>query len=156
MRHLLFILSQAPHGFTFIGLFFLAISAVVAFPAIVIGPVKFGTVGLFDYHTLIVGILFGLLGTQLMNYGLILDSHSVHPLRWNRWLLSFNEVFVLKLIIGVSVILVSFLAYIVFTWISHGFNNLHFLRSSLSFLYLTGALGNLGMGVFMAHVVQRS
>lgn len=155
MRHLLFILSRAPHGFTYFGVATVITSLAMALPSILLGPAKVGPFSVFDFHTLIFGTLVGFIGTQSMGYGLILDSESGRPLSLNLKLLGISEIFLVNLMAGLLMSFVCFLGYLVMVWIRHGFENLHYLRASLTLLYLNVVPGSLGFSIFVAKVHQR-
>jgi glycosyltransferase involved in cell wall biosynthesis len=156
MRHLLFILSRAPHGFTYSGTFLLACSMAIALPSIVVGPMRLFQIAVFDFHSLILATLAGFLGTQALSYGLILDSESKSPLPINGFLLRINEVWLLRILTSLILLILGFTVFIGLVWARHGFNNLHYLRASLTLLYLTIVVGNLGLAIFIAQVYRRT
>jgi glycosyltransferase involved in cell wall biosynthesis len=156
MRNLLFILSRAPHAFTYVGLVLLALSATLAVPASVIGPVMIGRVGILDFHTMMLAIFIGFTGAQTFSYGLVLDAGSRIPLPINARLLGIQEVLLLKLMAGLILITTGFIGAVVVVWSRHGFNNIHYLRPGLAFLYLCTVLGSLGFGLFVAQIHRRT
>lgn len=155
MRHLLIILSRAPQGFTWTGMALLLASLAVALPSMLLGATRWHSIEIFDFHSLILANLIGFLGTQAMSYGLLLDAQTAHPLPINRYFLAVREEVLLKIVAALLVLVLGFVSFIVLVWLRHGFNNLHFLRSSLSLLYLTTVLGNLALGLFLAHIYKR-
>jgi len=155
MRHLLFILSRAPQGFTWAGLALLLASLTVALPSMLLGATRWHSIEIFDFHSLILANLIGFLGTQAMSYGLLLDTQTAHPLPINQYLLAIREEVLLKITSALLALVLGFVVFIVIVWLRHGFNNLHFLRSSLSLLYITTVLGNLALGLFLAHIHKR-
>jgi len=155
MRHLLFILSRASHGFTYVGLTLLLLSLLIALPATVLGPVKLGSLSIFDFHSMLLAILIGFCGAQCMIYGLLLDSGSKKPIPVNAFFLRMGEVVLLKMMMGLLATIFLFLGFITFVWWRHGFGNINYVRSGISFLYVVVVLGALGFGVFIAQVHRR-
>ena len=155
MRHLLFILSRAPHAFTYPGLALLIISLGLAVPSTLFGLSQIGLFSLFDYHSMIVAIMAGFLGSQALIYGLLLDSRTVKPLPVNAVFLRLGEVLLLKILLFVSVVILSFVLLLAGVWVRHGFHSLHYLRQGLTVLYVAVVIGGLGLGLFMTHVYKR-
>ncbi len=155
MRHLLFILSRASHGFTYMGLTLLILSLLIALPATILGPVKLGFLSIFDFHSMLLAILIGFCGAQCMVYGLLLDSGSKNPLPINAFFLHMGEVVLLKMMTGLLLTIFLFLGFITFVWWRHGFGHINYVRSGISFLYLVVVLGALGFGIFISQVHKR-
>jgi glycosyltransferase involved in cell wall biosynthesis len=155
MRNLLIILSRAAHGFTYLGLSLLLVSAIVAVPSALVGHITLGPFSLFEHHSLILAILVGFLGSQSIFYGLLLDTSSKHPLAINRYLLQIHEVRMLKLLGLLLLITASFVVFLFTRWIQHSFNNINYLLPSLTVLYCAVVLGSLGFGIFIVQVQKK-
>jgi len=152
MRNLFIILSRAPHGFSYLGVALLLASLVVAVPSALVGHVTIGPFSLFEHHSMILAILIGYLGSQLIFYGLLLDASSKRPLAFNRHLLQIHEVHLLVLLGAVLFLTASFIVFLFVRWIQHHFNNINYLLPGLSVLYCAVVLGNLGFGIFIVRV----
>lgn len=155
MRHLLFILSRAPQGFTYGGLVLLGLSLCLAIPSSLFGLSRIGPFTLFDYHSMIVAIITGFLGSQAIVCGLVLDLKAKNPLPMNGVLLRLSEVLLLKILLALCTVTISFVLFLFLVWVKHGFNTLHYLRQGLAVLYATVVVGGLGLGLFMTHVYKR-
>lgn len=156
MRHLLFILSRAPQGFSYIGFVFLIVSLFAALPAAIIGPLPVRGVILFDYHTFILATLVGFLGCQAISYGVLLDVPAKNRLKANRWLLDISEVRLFQIMLAWGLLIALSVGFIVLTWMFKGLRDIHYLRLSLFVLYGTVVIGSLGAGLIFAHIYQRT
>ena len=155
MRHLLFILSRAPHGFTYSGLTLFLFSLLMMVLATLFGPTRFGRYHLLDYHTMIICNLLGLFGSQCLVYGLLLDMRSKFPLAIHSGLLAIRETTLLKILLVVSLASLSVIVFLSGMWVVRGYRDLNYLRLSLMVLYFCSTLGSLTMGIFAAHIYKR-
>ncbi len=155
MRHLLVILSRAPQGFSYSGIVLLGLSLSVALPCMILGPRRIGPLAIFDFHSLIFSVLVGFFGAQAISYGLILDAKSPAPLPINRFFLELSEVTLLKIMTGLLLMIAGFAGFIGAVWYRHGFSNIHFLRTSLTMLYVSVVVGSLSIGIFFSQIHRR-
>jgi glycosyltransferase involved in cell wall biosynthesis len=156
MRHLLTILARAPWLFLNGGLATVALSVCIAIMC-ALGPrVVFGRFALFDYHTLIIAVLLGFLGTQLFGTGLVLQIRQP-PLRGvAARLLGLNEGMLFWLLTTIGAGVTSGVGFVIWIWISHGFANIGYLTFTLFLLYAATVVGSLGMSLFHAHLLKRA
>jgi glycosyltransferase involved in cell wall biosynthesis len=157
MRHLLTILARAPWLFLNGGLATVVLSVCLAVMC-VLGPrVVFGRFALFDYHTLIFTVLLGFLGAQLFGTGLVLQIRQPLPLgRVAARLLGLHEGMLFWLLMAIGASVTYGVGFVVWTWISHGFANIVYLKFTLFLLYAATVIGSLGMSLFHAHLLKRA
>ncbi len=157
MRHLLTILARAPWLFLHGGLATMALSVCIAVMC-ALGPrVVLGRFALFDYHTLIFAVLLGFLGVQLLGTGLVLQIRQPQPLRGvAARLLGFHEGMLFWLLTAIGVGVTCGVGFVVWSWISHGFANIVYLKFTLFLLYAATVTGSLGMVLFHAHLLKRA
>jgi glycosyltransferase involved in cell wall biosynthesis len=157
MRHLLTILARAPWLFLHGGLTTVALSVCVALLC-ALGPrVVFGRFALFDYHTLIFAALLGFLGAQLSSMGLVLQLRQPQPVRGvAARLLGLHEGLLFWLLATIGAGVTGGVGFVVWSWISHGFANISYLKLTLLLLYATTVLGSLGMSLLHAHLLKRA
>jgi hypothetical protein len=157
MRHLLTILARAPWLFLNGGLTTVALSVCIAVMC-ALGPrVVFGRFALFDYHTLIFAALLGFLGAQLFGTGLVLQIRQALPLRGvTARLLGLHEGILFWLLTAIGLGVMCGVGFVVWSWISHGFANIVYLKLTLFLLYAAMVAGSLGMSLFHVHLLKRA
>jgi hypothetical protein len=155
MRHLLTILARAPWLFLHGGLATVALSVCIAVMC-ALGPrVVLGRFALFDYHTLIFAMLLGFLGVQLLGTGLVLQLRQ--PLQGiAARLLGLHEGMLFWLLTALGAGVTCGVGFVVWSWISHGFANIVYLKFTLFLLYAVTVVGSLGMTLFHAHLLKRA
>jgi glycosyltransferase involved in cell wall biosynthesis len=156
MRHLLAILARAPWLFLHGGLATVALSVCIAVMC-ALGPrIVFGRFALFDYHTLIFAVLLGFLGAQLFGMGLVLQIRQP-PLRGvAARLLGLHEGMLFWLLTAIGAGVTCGVGFVIWSWISHGFTNIGYLKFTLFLLYAATVIGSLGMSLFHAHLLKRA
>jgi hypothetical protein len=156
MRHLLVILARAPWLFLKAGLVVVMLSVLLALLC-ALGPRwVLGTFALFDAHTLVFALLLGFLGTQLFGTGLLLSLRPTQPIGGlARRLLTLHEGVLFWLLCSIGTVVSAGVAFVVWSWVAHGFANIAYVKFTLFLLYLATVLGSLGMSLFYAHLCKR-
>jgi glycosyltransferase involved in cell wall biosynthesis len=156
MRHLLTILAHAPWLFLNGGLATVALSVCIALIC-ALGPrVVFGKFALFDYHTLIFAALLGFLGAQLFGVGLFLQIRQPPLQGVAARLLGLHEGMLFWLLTTIGAVVTCGVGFVIWSWISHGFANIGYLKFTLLLLYVATVIGSLGMSLFHAHLLKRA
>jgi len=154
MRHLLFLLSRTPQFFVGFGLAGVVLSLVLMGLSMV-GPFQIGPLDVFGMHTLVLAIIVGFLGVQVLLQGLFLDmnEHKRSPLTAS--LINIPESFLFALLAGLGVAAVGVLGFLFVIWTQNQFRHLAFLRLSLALAYLAVVLGSWAFGLLHLHIVKR-
>jgi glycosyltransferase involved in cell wall biosynthesis len=157
MRHLLVILARAPWIFVDAGFGLGLLSALIAIGCLFGPRTVMGRLALFDYHTLILAAVIGFFGSQILSTGLMLSLRSKHPIgRLAAALISLNEARLFWMLFGTVVAIVVGSAAIVWVWVSHGFADIGYFRSTMFLLYLTTVVGSFAMSLFYVHLMKRA
>lgn len=157
MRHLLFILSEKPALFEFVGFALVAISVVVQFAALLIGPTALGEFNIFDLHTQALALITGLVGAQFYVFGcsLYLRSNDT-PGGFTKRLINLDEgvlFFLLVATLGGCGLTVMTL---VFLWVQSGFSGLHHANHLLGVVHLLSLATTGAIGLLSVHTLKKS
>lgn len=154
MRHLLFLLSRAPHAFIKIGITCFLISVALACGSL-LGPVGVGPFEVFGMHTLVFAIILGFLGVQIISHGLFLDVEQRRPTNISSFLMNIREAYLFGVLTGLLVITALTVSFLFWVWMKNGFHSLSFLRLSLVLAYLAVVFGSFAFSLLHLHVVKR-
>jgi glycosyltransferase involved in cell wall biosynthesis len=157
MRHILTILARAPWLFLHGGLTAVGLSVCMAVMCILGPRVVLGKFALFDYHTLIFTALLGFLGSQLFGTGLVLQLRQpLPPQGMAARLLELHEGTLFWLLTAMGAGVTCGWGFVIWSWVSHGFANIVYLKFTLFLLYAVTVIGSLGMSLFHAHLLKRA
>jgi glycosyltransferase involved in cell wall biosynthesis len=157
MRHLLQIMSEAPHFFNNFGLVLWIVSwAIILVSFLVPEPIVVGLVSVFAIHTMLFALLGTFLGLTLWGIGLFLTARKAPRVAIYRFIFNLSEdklFWVSSIFLLVSISLVML---ILFNWASHGFVFLSLVKETvaLSALIMNGIL--LVSHMITAHMIKRT
>lgn len=157
MRNVLFIFSERPQVFEFLGLFLLLAATVLQLAAAVTGPVALGPFNIFDLHSQALFLLAALTGTQIYLFSCFLYLKGAEKCtRLTRRLIGMDEgfLFFLLLVIFSGEILVVGL--IVLQWILRDFSNLNLINTLLILIHFLSVPSLLAIGLLGIHVFKKS
>jgi len=156
MRNLLFIFSERPALFEWMGLILGALCGLLQIVAMITGPIDLAGFNIFDLHSRALLLLVGLVGTQFYIFGCMCYLRSKDkPTALSRLVIKMDEAFLffsLTSILGAAVLTV---AYVFIIWARAGFAGLHFAPLLISSVHLIGMLAILCIGILGIHVVKR-
>ncbi len=157
MRHLLFILSEKPALFEWLGLLLLLPAAVLQAAAAFTGPLAVGKFNIFDIHSQAILLLMGIIGTQFYIFGCSLFlSTPDRPLAITRRLIDLNEgvlFFCLMTVLAVSGAVVMRL---VIEWAGSGFGGLHHANHLLVAVHFIGTAVMTAIGLLSIHTLKKA
>jgi glycosyltransferase involved in cell wall biosynthesis len=155
MRHLLFILSERPRLFEFVGLILLGVSAALQIAAVFFeGPVLVLGLGIFGLHTKALLLLAGITGMQLYVFSLMLYLRKrEEPTPLTAWLIGIGEGELFFLLLAILVAEGLLVGGVVLDWVLSGFANMDLTNVLIPGIHLVGlplmlAIGLLGLNVF--------
>ncbi len=157
MRHLLFILSEAPRFFETLGLIAVGGSTLLQILCMLIGPVTIGGFSIFDYHSRLILTAIMLLGLQswILAASLYVFKPTENPGRISRFFITLKEETLFFSFVSVlSVMVIGFIA-LLHKWISLDFSNLHILNPLIDFLFFVLLLGGGSFGLLQIHILKR-
>lgn len=148
MRHLLFILSEKPALFEWLGLLLLVPATALQAIAAVTGPMSIWRFHIFDLHSQAILLLMGMMGAQFYVFGCSLYlSSSDQSTALTRRLIDLNEGTLFFTLLGVLAASGITVTALVVAWASSGFGGLHHASSLLVAVHFLGvtALGSIGL-----------
>ena len=157
MRHLLFILSEKPALFEWLGLALLIVGSLLQLMAAFTGPTALGGFHVFDVHSQALLLLSGLLGGKLYLFSCMLYGRS-HDLALpiTRKLISLNEGVLFFTLVAILAAIGGVAAWIFFTWIGSRFSNLHLANVLLVWVHFLAVGLEIAIGLLGVHVLKKA
>ena len=157
MRHLLFILSEAPGLFEKAGLFFAVFATLVQITAFLTGQTSVGNLYICGIHTKIIALILAALGVQmyLLACYLLVVSPEEKCFSLTRYLVNMPADILFFLLCILGVILLAVLTFVVSTW---GYNHFAYLDLSSLLFILTHfmiLIGFMGFGLLEIHIIKK-
>jgi glycosyltransferase involved in cell wall biosynthesis len=157
MRHLLFILSERPQLFEWIGLIVLLVSSALQFCALVTGPIKIAGLNIFDFHSQTLLLLAALTGTQLYLFSCVLYLRGKEKMTGiTRKLISLDEGVLFFLLLFLFAAVGAVVAYIFASWMSADFGGLQLINILLILVHFLSVPGLLAIALLGIHVFKKS
>ena len=156
MRHLLFILSEKPSLFEWLGLVLAVPTSLLQVLAVLVGPISVGPFSIFDLHTQALLLLVSIFGIQcyLLGCSLYLREGDA-PLPVTRRLIHMDEGSLFFLLLGVLLGAGVLAAMLVIAWAKAGFSGLHHTNQLLAAVHLLGGGGMMAAGLLSVHMLKR-
>ncbi len=157
MRHLLFILSERPRLFEFLGLGTVLLSFVLQLAALLVGPTQILGLNVFDLHTKGLLLLAGLTGIQfyLFSCVLYLKGREV-PTPLTAKLINIEEANLFFLLLSLISLEAVFVLAILLNWASNNFANLNLTDALFAIIHFVSLPGMLAIGLLGLHVFKKS
>lgn len=157
MRHLLFILSERPALFEWLGLLLMVPATLLQILAAITGPVALGPFNIFDLHSQALLLMAAILGTQLYIFGCSLHLRGGDkPLAITEKFIHLNEGTLFFMLLGVLAAFVVTVGSLVIVWAGRGFSGLHQANSLLVAVHLLGVLAMSGIGLLSIHTLKKA
>lgn len=157
MRHLLFILSEKPALFEWLGLLVLLPATLLQILAAFTGPVAVGPFHIFDLHSQALLLLAGIVGTQTYIFGCSLHLRAGDsPLPLTRRLIHLNEGTLFFMLLGVLAACGLTVLGLLAVWAGRGFAGLEQANSLLVVVHLLGVLAMSGVGLLSIHTLKKA
>lgn len=157
MRHLLFILSEKPALFEWLGLLVLLPATLLQILAAFTGPVAVGPFHIFDLHSQALLLLAGIVGTQTYIFGCSLHLRAGdHPLPLTRKLIHLDEGTLFFMLLGVLAACGLTVLGLLAVWAGRGFAGLEQADSLLVVVHLLGVLAMSGVGLLSIHTLKKA
>lgn len=156
MRHLLFILSESPKLFEFVGgslfLLFSLLFAAASFSA----PISIGHIRIFDYHTQLICISLATIGVQIWLFSATLYLFKVQdvPSKLSRFFINLEEDKLFFIFCSILLLMAYCFISVFMTWSGLNFSSLNMLYSILRYVYLISVLGSGALGLLILHIVK--
>jgi glycosyltransferase involved in cell wall biosynthesis len=157
MRHLLFILSERPQLFEWIGLIVLGLSSMLQLTALITGPIEVAGLNIFDFHSQALLLLAALTGTQLYLFSCLLYLRgNEKSTRLTRKLVSLDEGVLFFLLLGLFAGVFGVVAFMIIAWASAHFAGLRLINTLLILVHFLSVPGLLAIALLGIHVFKKS
>ena len=157
MRHLLFILSEKPALFEWLGLALLIVGSLLQLSAAFTGPTAMGGFHVFDVHSQALLLLGGLLGGKLYLFSCMLYGRSKDkPLALTQRLISLNEGVLFFTLVAILAGIGGVAGWIFLTWIGSQFSNLHLANVLLVWVHFLALGLEVAIGLLGVHVLKKA
>lgn len=157
MRHLLFILSERPRLFEFIGLALVVISSLLQLAALVLGPTNFLGFNIFDMHSKALLLLVGITGMQFYVFSCMLFLRKREkPTAVTSQLIEIDEGALFFLLLSILVVEIALVGCVVVNWMYSNFANLDLANVLIGGIHLLGLPMMLAIGLLGIHIFKKS
>ncbi|HCN28942.1 MAG TPA: glycosyltransferase family 2 protein [Verrucomicrobiales bacterium] len=157
MRHLLFILSERPALFEWLGLLLLVPATLLQILSAITGPVALGPFNVFDIHSQALLLMAGILGTQLYIFGCSLHLRGGDkPLRFTEKFIHLDEGTLFFMLLGVFTAFLATVGGLLIIWAGRGFAGLHQANSLLVAVHILGLMAMGGIGLLSIHTLKKA
>ena len=157
MRHLLFILAEAPKFFESIGLLmFLTFSALQVL-SFFVSPLHLGNITILNYHSQIIFIILSSLGIQVWGFSMLLYLFNAneHPYPISKYMINIPEEKLLLVLIAVILLIGWCIASVFISWAKVNFQELNLLYNLLFYVYIVTTLCSGIFSLLSIHVLKR-
>jgi len=155
MRHLLYILSERPELFEYVGLLLVALTSILQVAALAIGPTRVFVFNVFDYHTQALLLLAGCTGVQIYLFSCYLFlSGDERPTALTRQILALDEAHLFFLLMGLGGIEALGVAVVWVKWMRTDFSHLDLVNAILLVTHFLCIVGFVAFGLLGLHVFQ--
>lgn len=157
MRHLLFILSERPELFEFIGIILTVLASALQLTAYLVGPVNLLGLNVFDLHSKILLLFAGLAGAQFYVFSCVLYLRGGSPLmQCTKRLIDLDEGILFFCLIVTFGIQGAVIACIFMIWFCSGFEGLNLIEILMLTGHFLSQLSVLAIGLLGIHVLKRT
>ena len=157
MRHLLFILSETPKFFEWMGMALVGLTTLLYVMSMILGVVEIANVVVFDYHSKLVLLFMMILGLQFWFFSAFLYMSKLEdkPTRLTNYFIQLKEenLFLFSLLIMIAII--SLMVFLFSYWGMHNFQNLHLIRPLLDIVYWILFFFLSCVGLIQIHILKR-
>jgi glycosyltransferase involved in cell wall biosynthesis len=156
MRHLLFIFSERPQMFEWLGLVSVVLATLLQIVAVFTGPANVLGFNIFDLHSQALLLLAGLVGTQFYMYSCMCYLRSSdQPSGITRWLIDMDEGTLFFLLAGVLLAIVTMVLSVFVIWAGSSFSGLNLTHTLVAVVHFLSIPLLLSLGMLGLHTLKR-
>lgn len=157
MRHLLFILSEAPKFFEFIGLTAFILFSILQFISFFLAPLQIGNINILNYHSQIIFIILSSLGIQIWGFSMLLYlfEKKIKPYKISQMMINIPEEKLFILLIAVLGLVAWCIASIFISWAKVNFQELNLLYPLLFYVWVVATLCSGLFSILSIHILKR-
>ncbi len=156
MRHLLFILSEKPQLFEWLGIALLLVTSVLQIAAFAVGPTKLGPFNVFDYHTQTLLLPLGCFGIQMYLFScyLFLSGDDKRSMLTEN-VLAIDEAHLFFLLIALVAMECVGFFFVFLKWFNSNFGNIDMIRQILFMTHFLCVVGFFTLGLLGIHMFNK-
>lgn len=155
MRHLLFILSERPQLFEWVGIIAVLLTSVLQILAFFVGPTRVLIFNIFDYHTQALLLSVGCAGIQIYLFSCYLFSAGdERSTALTQRILALDEAHLFFLLIGLFGSATLGFVCVLVKWMQANFAHLDMVRFILFATHFLCIIGFVGFGLLGVHVLR--
>jgi glycosyltransferase involved in cell wall biosynthesis len=156
MRHLLFILSERPRLFELAGLATIVFTSLLQAIAACTGPVKLGSLNIFDVHSQVLLMLAGLVGTQVyMLSAVMFLQKSESPRGITRKLIEMDEGVLFFQLVTLMGAICLVIGWIVLQWARSNFAGLDIANTLIVWMHFLAVPAMIAFGMLGVHILRK-
>lgn len=157
MRHLLFILSEAPNFFEKAGLFLILVSTLLEILSCIFGPVTIGQVSIFDYHSKLLFLIGQILGIQcfFFSISLFFTNKNDKPTRITQMLINLKEETLFFILLATIILIICGMMGFVIYWALHGYHNIFAPNSLIDMTFVLSSGLMFCSELMQIHILRR-
>ncbi len=158
MRHLLFILSETPKFFEWLGISFVGLATVFYLMSIILGVTEIGNVVIFDYHSKLLLLFMMIIGLQFWFFSafLYVSKADDKPTKLTNYLIQLKEEMLFLFCLLLMMITLCLVIVLVSYWGAHNFQNMHLIHPLLDISYWIIFFFLSCMGLMQIHILKRT
>lgn len=157
MRHLLFIFSERPQLFEWLGLAVLAICSLLQLAAMAMGPTEVLGLNVFDIHSEALLLLGALCGTQFYLFSCMLYLRGEEKsTRLTRLLIRLDEGVLFFLLLALFGLVFLVVASITVVWARSGYGGIDLSSRLVGIIHFLSVPGMLAIALLGIHVYQKT
>ena len=157
MRHLLFILSEAPKFFEIIGLALMGFSILGEVLSMLLGPVQWGNMVVLNYHSKLILLGMMILGvySYLFSANLYVLKPKEKPIKITKGILALSEETLFAICVGSVFCVVIGLGIFITFWASNSFHGIEVVSPLLDAMYWLLFILMFSFGLVQVHLFKR-
>lgn len=157
MRHLLFILSESPKFFEFIGLIFFIIFSIFEIMSIFLAPLNIGSIAILNYHSQLIFIILSALGLQIWGFSMVLYifSPKEKPYKISQLALNMPENKLFSILMCLLALIFYCILSVFIKWSKANFQEINLIYYILPYLYVITTISSGIFSLLSVHVIKR-
>ena len=157
MRHLLFILSEAPSFFEKTGIFLIIVSILLEILSCILGPISIGKAVIFDYHSKLFFLIGLILGIQCFFFAisLFIVNCEDKPTKVTNKLMNLKEETLFVLLFTVCLLVIFGIFGFILYWSEHDYHNIFAPNSLIDLIFVFSFACMFCSELMQIHILRR-
>lgn len=156
MRHLLFILSERPRLFEWVGLVLIVVTSLLQGIAAITGPINVAGLNIFNIHSHVLLMVAALMGTQIyMLASAMFLQKSETPRAITRRLIEMDEASLFFILVSLLATISLVVGWIVVQWALSHFAGLNFAKILVVVMHFLAVPAMIAFGLLGVHILRK-